>query len=400
MNNINLQEKDHRILGKEMDLFHFEEHSPGMVFYHANGWNLFRNIENYIRSKLEKQNYQEVKTPIMLDKSLWIQSGHWEKFKQDMFLSLDDDRMHIVKPMSCPGHIQIYQKDLHSYRELPIRYAEFGLVHRNESSGSLNGMMRLKSFTQDDGHIFCRPDQMHDEAKQFISLLYEVYEKFGFKDIVVKFSDRPEKRFGDDDLWDQAEDALRKSCDDMNIKYIHQPGEGAFYGPKLEFALKDSLDRYWQCGTLQLDFVLPKRFNLSYIDQDGSKKPPVILHRAILGSIERWIGILLENYGGRLPMWLNPINFRVMNISEKSYDYSYEIFQKLKSNGHRIDFDFSDNRINQKIANVLSSKIPFSIIIGKNEEEQKVLTLKDNYSNEQFLMSLDEFNERYAYDID
>lgn len=369
--------RDHRRLGVDLDLFHLQDDAVGHIFWHPKGWTVYQIIESYMRKKLSRDGYVEVKTPQMLDRSLWEKSGHWEKFKEAMFVIHEDEHKTLaVKPMSCPGHVQIFRKGIKSYRDLPLRMAEFGCCHRNEPSGGLHGIMRTRAFTQDDGHIFCEPSQIISETILFCNSLKEVYRDFGFEEISVKFSDRPKVRAGDDEVWDIAEDALKKASDAAGLSYTLNPGEGAFYGPKLEFVLKDSIGREWQCGTLQVDFVLPERLDASYIDKDGVKRRPVMLHRAIFGSFERFIGILIEHYGGKLPLWIAPIQVVVAPISESFNDYATEVCDLLKQRNVRANLDVRPEKISYKVREHSLQKIPYIFIVGAKEAQDKTVSVR------------------------
>ncbi len=382
------EKRDHRKLGKELELFHIEEHTPGMVFWHEKGWTIYRTIENYIRSKIQKSGYIEVKTPILVDRSLWEASGHWEKFHENMFTSnSDEERTMAVKPMNCPCHVQIFRQGLKSYRDLPLRMAEFGTCHRNESSGSLHGIMRLRGFVQDDAHIFCMEDQITSETVAFCALLKDVYKTFGFNDVIVKFSDRPAKRAGTDETWDKAENALKEAVNAAGLEWTLNPGEGAFYGPKLEFTLRDALGRHWQCGTLQVDFVLPERLDANYIAPDGSKQRPVMLHRAILGAIERFIGILIEEYSGKFPLWLAPVQVVVATITDAADAYAREICEELKQVGIRAVLDISNNKINYKVREHSLQKVPVMFVVGAKEAEGRSVSIRRLGSEQQQLQS-------------
>ena len=387
------EKRDHRKLGKEMDLFHIQEEATGSIFWHKKGWSIFRKIEEYIRSKLDQNGYEEVKTPQMIDKTLWEKSGHWDKFRENMFIAESEGRTLAIKPMNCPGHIEIFKTSLKSYRQLPLRMAEFGCCHRNESSGSLHGIMRVRAFTQDDAHIFCTRDQVNSETVAFCNLLREVYEDFGFRDVKVKFSTRPEVRAGTDEIWDQSEKALEEAVKEAGLEYEIQPGEGAFYGPKLEFTLVDAIGREWQCGTLQADFILPERLDANYIASDGSKQRPVMLHRAILGSFERFIGILIENYAGKLPLWLSPVQIVVATITNESDEYAKKVIQDLEAKGFLVEGDLSANKINYKIREHSLKKAPYILAIGKEEAQNNTVAVRTLGTWEQKVMSLDEFLE-------
>jgi threonyl-tRNA synthetase len=368
--------RDHRKIGKDLGLFHLQEEAQGMVFWHKKGHTIWRIIENYIRGKLEANGYFEVKTPQLVDRKLWEDSGHWEKFRANMFTSEVDDEVLALKPMNCPCHVQIFKQGTKSYKDLPMRMAEFGSCHRYEPSGSLHGIMRVRGFTQDDAHIFCEPDQITSETIKFCQLLIEVYKDFGFEEVSVKFSDRPQVRAGSDEVWDKAEMALKQAVGAAGLQYTLNPGEGAFYGPKLEFVLKDAVGRDWQLGTLQVDFVLPERLDANYISNKGEKLRPVILHRAIIGTFERFIGILIENYSGRFPLWLAPIQVSIATITNDVDEYGKSVYNRLKQNGIRCSLDISSEKINYKIRNLFNQKVPIIVIIGKEEEKEGVVTVR------------------------
>jgi threonyl-tRNA synthetase len=359
--------RDHRKIGRQLDLFHVQDEAPGMVFWHPHGWTLWQQIEQYMRRVLSAAGYQEVRTPMVMDRVLWEKSGHWENYREHMFTTASESRDYAVKPMNCPGHVQIFNQGLRSYRDLPLRLAEFGSCHRNEPSGALHGIMRVRAFTQDDAHIFCREDQVQQEAADFIDLLQRVYADFGFQEILVKLSTRPAKRIGEDAIWDRAEAALRAALDGKALAWDLNPGEGAFYGPKIEFSLKDSIGRVWQCGTLQLDFALPGRLGAEFIDEDNTRKVPVMLHRAILGSLERFIGILIENHAGAMPLWLSPVQVVVMNISEAQSAYANRVAATLKGAGLRVRCDLRNEKINYKIREHSLQKLPYQVIVGDKE---------------------------------
>lgn len=385
------EKRDHRKLGRELGLFHIQEEAQGMVFWHDKGWTIYRILESYIRDKIRKNGYVEVKTPVLVDRSLWEKSGHWEKFRENMFISQsDEDSILALKPMNCPCHIQIFNQGLKSYRDLPLRMAEFGNCHRNEPTGSLHGLMRVRGFVQDDAHIFCTEEQITSETIEFCSLLKEVYKDFGFEEIKVKFSDRPEKRAGTDETWDKAENALKEAVEQAGLNYTLNPGEGAFYGPKLEFVLRDAIGRDWQCGTLQVDFVLPERLDANYIAQDGSKQRPVMLHRAILGSLERFIGILIENYSGRLPMWISPVQAVVMSITNDVDDYTHKVAKQLEEAGIRTKLDLLSDKISYKIRKYVLEKIPVLIVAGKTEAENGTVSVRIGNNPDQQTMTVDE----------
>ncbi|MDX2082849.1 MAG: threonine--tRNA ligase [Rickettsiales bacterium] len=385
------EKRDHRKIGRAMDLFHVQEEAAGSVFWHPKGWVIYREIENYIRQKLEKNNYVEVKTPQMVDRILWEKSGHWEKFRENMFVVEGEERTLAIKPMNCPCHVQIFNQELKSYRQLPLRMAEFGSCHRNEPSGSLHGIMRVRAFTQDDAHIFCEESQINEETVKFCELLKEVYRDFGFVDVKVKFSTRPEKRAGSDATWDKAENALSKAVKVAGLNYEINAGEGAFYGPKLEFTLIDAIKREWQCGTLQVDFVLPERLDANYIASDGSKKRPVMLHRAILGSFERFIGMLIENYAGKFPLWLSPVQMVVATITNDSDGYGAQVLAKLKEAGFRAEGDFDAQKINYKIREHSLKKVPYILAVGKKEGENGTVSVRKFGEENQQVMTLESF---------
>lgn len=385
------EKRDHRKIGKLMDLFHVQEEATGSVFWHPNGWVIYREIEKYIREKLEKDGYVEVKTPQMVDRVLWEKSGHWDKFRENMFIAESENRTLAIKPMNCPCHVQIFNQALKSYRDLPLRMAEFGSCHRNESSGSLHGIMRVRAFTQDDAHIFCEEDQINEETIQFCRLLQDVYRDFGFEDVKVKFSTRPEVRAGTDETWDKSEKSLAEAVKAAGLEYEIQEGEGAFYGPKLEFTLVDAIGREWQCGTLQVDFILPERLDASYVAKDGSRKRPVMLHRAILGSFERFIGMLIENYAGKFPLWLSPVQMVVATITNDSDVYGQEVLQKLKAQGFRVEGDFDAQKINYKIREHSLKKVPYILAVGKKEAENGSVAVRKLGEDGQKVMSLEEF---------
>ena len=385
------EKRDHRRLGRELDLFHMQEEAVGSIFWHPKGWSLYREIEAHVRRRLEDGDYKEVKTPQLLDKSLWEASGHWDKFRENMFTAdSEDDRTLALKPMNCPGHVQIYKQGLKSYRDLPIRMAEFGSCHRNEPSGALHGIMRVRAFTQDDAHIFCSEDQITSESIIFCDLLRKIYKDFGFEDVRVKFSDRPGVRAGDDETWDRAEEALKSACEAAGLETTLNPGEGAFYGPKLEFVLRDAIGRDWQCGTLQVDFVLPERLDANYIASDGSKKRPVMLHRAILGSMERWIGILIEQYAGRFPMWLAPVQLVITTITSDNDDYAYKVLEECKKAGLRAAVDTRNEKINYKIREHSNAKIPVILVVGTKEYENETVAMRRLGGKSQEILALDD----------
>ena len=385
------EKRDHRRLGRELDLFHMQEEAVGSIFWHPRGWSLYREIEAHVRRRLEDGNYKEVKTPQLIDRSLWEASGHWDKFRENMFTAdSEDDRTLALKPMNCPGHVQIYKQGLKSYRDLPIRMAEFGSCHRNEPSGALHGIMRVRAFTQDDAHIFCSEDQITSESIIFCDLLRKIYKDFGFEDVRVKFSDRPGVRAGDDLTWDRAEEALKNACEAAGLETTLNPGEGAFYGPKLEFVLRDAIGRDWQCGTLQVDFVLPERLDANYIASDGSKKRPVMLHRAILGSMERWIGILIEQYAGRFPIWLAPVQAVITTITSDNDEYAYKVLEECKKVGLRAAVDIRNEKINYKIREHSNAKIPVILVVGTKEQENETVAVRRLGGKSQEILALDD----------
>ncbi|MBX7145704.1 MAG: threonine--tRNA ligase [Alphaproteobacteria bacterium] len=385
------EKRDHRRLGREMGLFHQQEEATGSIFWHPKGWVLYRLLENYIRNKIINNGYVEVKTPLVIDRSLWEASGHWDNFKDNMFFMHSEERALALKPMNCPAHIQIFRQGITSYRDLPLRLSEFGTCHRNEPSGSLHGIMRTRAFTQDDAHIFCTEDQVTEETKKFCHLLLQVYKELGFDKIVVKFADRPVNRIGSDEDWDKAENSLKKAVDDLGMDYQISKGEGAFYGPKLEFHLQDTLGRSWQCGTLQLDPLMPQRLQAVYIGSDGQKHHPIMLHRAILGSLERFIGILLEHYAGKLPLWLAPVQVIVTTITDEAKDYAYEVLELLKNQGIRCDLDIRNEKISYKIREHSLTKTPILFILGKREKEERMVALRQlGEEKGQEVLTLDE----------
>jgi len=370
------EKRDHRKLAKQLDLLHMQDEAPGMVFWHPKGWIVWQQIEQYMRQKFVEYGYQEVRTPAMMDRSLWEKSGHWENYHDNMFTTSSENRDYAVKPMNCPGHVQIFNHGLHSYRDLPLRLAEFGSCHRNEPSGALHGIMRVRGFTQDDAHIFCTEEQIEQEVADFIVMLQKCYADFGFNDVLVKLSTRPDKRVGSDESWDKAEAALAAALDKSGLAYELQPGEGAFYGPKVEFTLKDSIGRLWQCGTIQLDFNLPVRLGAEFVDEDNTRKPPVMLHRAILGSMERFIGILIEHHAGNFPLWLAPVQVMVMNISERQTEYAEKVTQALRQAGIRAISDLSNNKITYKIREHSLQKLPYQVVVGDKEVETGMVAVR------------------------
>ena len=387
------EKRDHRKLAKQLDLFHLQEEAPGMVYWHDKGWRIYQVVENYIRSQLREHGYQEVHTPQIIDRTLWEKSGHWDKFHDDMFTTASENRDYAIKPMNCPAHIQIFNQGLKSYRELPLRLAEFGSCHRNEPSGTLHGIMRLRHFVQDDAHIFCSEDQIQNEVSDFIDLLFEVYKDFGFEDILIKLSTRPEKRVGKDEDWDRAEAALQQALDAKSLEWELQPGEGAFYGPKIEFSLKDSIGRVWQCGTIQVDFSMPGRLDASYIDHEGNKQVPVMLHRAILGSLERFIGILIEESAGLLPLWLSPVQAVVINITDDQADFVTEVEKTLKKQGFRVESDLRNEKIGFKIREHTIQRIPYILVVGNREVEGGAVSVRTQKGEDLGSMTVEMFAE-------
>ena len=388
------EKRDHRKLGKELELFHFQEEAPGSVFWHAKGWTLFRTLIDYMRQRQEEAGYEEINTPDIMDKSLWVKSGHLEKFGDNMFTTEPrEDRVYALKPMNCPGGVQVYKQGLKSYRDLPLRVAEFGKVHRYEPSGALHGLMRVRAFTQDDAHIFCTEDQITEESKKVCDLVLSIYKDFGFENVSIKFSDRPEKRVGNDDVWDKSEAALREAMEATGLEYTLNPGEGAFYGPKLEFILKDAIGREWQCGTLQVDLNLPERLDATYVGEDGLKHNPVMLHRALFGSLERFIGILIEHYAGNLPIWLSPVQAVVAPITSDINEYAESVFSSLKNNGIRVEKDLRNEKISYKIRENSLKKIPYQLILGKNEMEDNTVTLREFGNDKQEKIKFEKLND-------
>ena len=385
------EKRDHRRIGKQLDFFHLQEEAPGMVFWHAKGWVIYREIENYMRGKLRKYGYEEVQGPQILDRSLWEKSGHWDKFGGNMFTCCIDEHDYAIKPMNCPGHIQIFNQGLRSYRELPVRYAEFGICHRNEPSGTLHGLMRVRRFVQDDGHIFCTRSQIRDEIERVCQMVYEVYHDFGFDEVELALSTRPEKRVGSDEIWDEAEADLQAALETQGKPFRLQPGEGAFYGPKIEFTLKDSLGRRWQCGTVQLDFSMPERLGAHYIDENDERQTPVMIHRAILGSLERFIGILIEQYAGQMPLWLSPVQAVVMPITDAQADYANEVAEQLVAAGLRAEKDLRNEKINYKIREHTLQRVPFMLVAGDREKAASSVSVRKRDGKDLGVMSVDDF---------
>ncbi|WP_333876319.1 threonine--tRNA ligase [Methylobacter sp.] len=393
------EKRDHRKLAKTLDLFHSQEEAPGMVFWHEKGWVIYQQVEQYIREKLRVNGYGEVRTPQVVDRSLWERSGHWEKFGDMIFTTHSENRDYAIKPMNCPCHVQIYNQGLKSYRDLPIRLAEFGSCHRNEPSGTLHGLMRVRNFVQDDAHIFCTEGQIQDEVSTFIDMLFDVYKDFGFEEVIIKLSTRPENRVGDDSVWDKAENALELALNTKGLKWDLQPGEGAFYGPKIEFSLKDCIGRVWQCGTIQVDFSMPGRLDATYIAEDGSRQVPVMLHRAILGSLERFIGILIEQHAGTFPLWLSPVQVVVLNITDRHAEYASQIMLDLEKQGIRVKIDLRNEKIGFKIREHSMQRVPYLVIIGDKELEQQSITVRTQKGDDLGSLSIDEFTGRLRQEI-
>jgi threonyl-tRNA synthetase len=384
------EKRDHRRLGREMDLFHFQEEAAGMPFWHPKGWSLYRSLERYMRGRLETGGYLEVKSPQLVDRTLWEKSGHWEKFREHMYTTESEERIFALKPMNCPGHVQIYRQRLKSYRDLPLRLAEFGACHRYEPSGALHGLMRVRAFTQDDAHIFCTEDQITSESQIFCDLLLSIYKDLGFDEVHVKFADRPPVRAGEDTVWDQAEGALMTALKSTGLPFTMNPGEGAFYGPKLEFVLRDAIGREWQCGTLQVDFVLPERLDATYVGEDNSRHRPVMLHRAILGSFERFIGVLIEHYAGRLPMWLSPVQVVLATITNDADDYAEQAAQAMRAEGLRVELDLRNEKIGYKVREHSLAKVPVIAAIGQREADEGTLALRRLGDKGQQVVSLND----------
>jgi threonyl-tRNA synthetase len=393
------EKRDHRRIGKIMDLFHTQEEAPGMVFWHDKGWSIYQTIEQYIRRTLQQNGYQEVRTPQLVDRSLWEKSGHWDKFGDMIFTTHSENRDYAVKPMNCPCHIQIYNQGLKSYRDLPLRMAEFGSCHRNEPSGTLHGLMRVRNFVQDDAHIFCTEDQIQDEVSAFIDLVFQVYRDFGFEEVKVALSTRPEQRVGDDALWDKAEKALEVALDNKGLDWTLQPGEGAFYGPKIEFALKDCLDRVWQCGTIQVDFSMPGRLDAEFVGEDGNRHVPVMLHRAILGSLERFIGILIEHYEGKLPLWLTPVQAAIMTITDRQNEFAQNLEESLKKHGLRVVSDLRNEKIGFKIREHTIQRVPYLLVIGDREAEMNTVAVRTRSGEDLGTLSVDELIRRLTEEV-
>lgn len=393
------EKRDHRKIGKTLDLFHWQEEAPGMVFWHNDGWSIYTELESFIRKKLTQYDYQEVKGPLMMDRSLWEKSGHWGKYSSNMFTTESEKREYAIKPMNCPGHVQIFNQGLKSYRDLPLRMAEFGCCHRNEPSGALHGLMRVRGFTQDDAHIFCTEEQILEEVSGCIKMVYDTYETFGFEKIVVKLSTRPDERVGSDEIWDKTESALADALKANNIEFDYQPNEGAFYGPKIEFTLYDCLDRAWQCGTVQLDFSMPGRLGSTYVAEDGERKVPVMIHRAILGSLERFIGILTEEYAGHFPTWLAPTQAVILNITDKQSEYCTKIAKKLQENAIRVKPDLRNEKIGFKIREHTLKRVPYMLVVGDKEMEAGEVAVRTRKGDDLGKMSIDEFLTKVKTDI-
>jgi threonyl-tRNA synthetase len=393
------EKRDHRKLGRQLDLFHFQDEAPGLIFWHPKGWTVWQQVEQYMRHVYQDNGYQEVKAPQILDRTLWEKSGHWDNYKDNMFTTDSENRHYALKPMNCPGHVQIFRSNMHSYRELPLRYGEFGQCHRNEPSGSLHGMMRVRGFTQDDGHIFCTEDQILDECVAFTALLQKVYRDFGFNEVIYKVATRPEKRVGSDELWDKAEQALIASLDRSGCEYEITPGEGAFYGPKIEYTLKDAIGRPWQCGTIQVDFSMPVRLEAEYVAEDNTRKVPVMLHRAILGSLERFIGMLIENHAGALPLWLAPTQIAILNISEGQADYAQKLEQNLKKQGFRVHADLRNEKITYKIREHSVQKLPYIVVVGDKERDANTVAVRARGNVDLGVMSIDSLVERLQQEL-
>ena len=393
------EKRDHRKLAKQLDLFHQQEEAPGMVFWHDRGWTVYRLVEQYIRDVIREHGYTEVRTPQVIDRSLWERSGHWDKFRENMFTTRSENRDYAVKPMNCPGHIQIFNQGLRSYRDLPLRMAEFGSCHRNEASGTLHGLMRLRNFVQDDAHIFCTEEQLQPEVAAFIDLLFRVYADFGFQEVIIKLSTRPEQRVGADEVWDRAEQALAVALDGKGLEWKLQPGEGAFYGPKIEFSLRDSIGRVWQCGTIQVDFSMPGRLGAEYVAEDGSRKVPVMLHRAILGSMERFIGILIEEHAGKLPAWLAPVQAVALNITDGQAEYAQEVVKVLRKQGFRVECDLRNEKIGLKIREHTLQRVPYLLVLGGRELENRTVAVRTRNGADLGAMPLEGFAEKLREEV-
>jgi len=388
------ERRDHRKIGKTLDLFHMQEEAPGMVFWHPKGWALWQTVEQYMRNVFRDNGYEEIRTPLVVSRTLWERSGHWDKFQADMFTTASEQRDYAIKPMNCPCHVQVYNQGLKSYRDLPLRLAEFGACHRNELSGVLHGLMRVRGFTQDDAHIFCTEDQVQDEVSRFIDLLHQVYADFGFQKVLVKLSTRPANRVGSDEVWDKAEAALEQALNSKGLEWQLQPGEGAFYGPKIEFSLADCLDRVWQCGTIQVDFSMPERLGALYVAEDGARRTPVMLHRAILGSLERFIGILIEHYAGFFPLWLAPVQVVVLNITDSQANYAKEVVASLQAQGIRAESDLRNEKIGFKIRAHSMQRVPYLVIVGEKEMESRTVSLRTQKGDDLGLFAFSDLIDR------
>ena len=394
------EKRDHRKIGKAQHLFHTQEEAPGMVFWHPHGWTIYLAVEQYIREKIQAAGYQEIRTPQIVDRSLWEKSGHWDKFRADMFTTSSENREYAIKPMNCPCHVQVFNQGLKSYRDLPLRLSEFGSCHRNEASGTLHGLMRVRNFVQDDAHIFCTEDQIQDEVSDFVDLLFDVYKDFGFTDIKLELSTRPEKRVGSDEVWDKAEKALEEALNSKGLDWTLQPGEGAFYGPKIDFSLRDCLGRVWQCGTIQVDFSMPGRLDAHYIADDNSRRVPVMLHRAILGSLERFIGILIEEYAGALPLWLSPVQAVVMNITDHQAEYVEKVAGILQKQGLRAEMDLRNEKIGFKIRKHTLARVPYLLVVGDREMENGTVAVRTRTGEDLGSISIEVFAERMSEETD
>jgi threonyl-tRNA synthetase len=393
------EKRDHRRLGTQLDLFHMQDLAPGMVFWHPKGWTLWQQVEQYMRRVYRDNGYHEVRAPLILDKSLWEKTGHWENFRENMFLTSSENRDYAVKPMNCPGHILIFNKGVRSYRDLPLRYGEFGSCHRNEPSGALHGLMRVRGFTQDDGHIFCREEDILPECLRFTALLQKVYRDFGFTEIIYRVATRPEKRIGSDESWDRAEAALRSALDQSGLQYTLSPGEGAFYGPKIEYSLKDGIGRVWQCGTIQVDFSMPGRLGAEYVAEDNTRRTPVMLHRAIVGSMERFVGILIEHYAGAFPLWLAPLQAVVLSITERQAEYAQRVASHLASSGYRVVADVRNEKISYKIREHSLQKLPYQLVVGDKEMQAQAVAVRTRSGEDLGAMALDRLMDRLAAEI-
>ena len=394
------EKRDHRKLGKELDLFHIDDHAPGVVFWHAKGWTIWQEVEQYMRAVYRNNGYREVKGPQLLDKSLWEKTGHWDKYRENMFVTESEKREYALKPMNCPGHILIYKQGVKSYRDLPLRFGEFGQCHRNEPSGGLHGIMRVRGFTQDDVHIFCTEDQILEECVAYTTLLQKVYQDFGFSNIIYKIATRPEKRIGSDEIWDKAEHALMESLRRSGCEFVVSPGDGAFYGPKVEYTLKDAIGRQWQCGTIQVDFSMPERLDAEYVAESGERKHPVMLHRAIVGSMERFIGILVEHYAGAMPVWLAPYQVAVLNITDAQAQYAQSVANALQKRGIRVVTDLRNEKVNYKIRELALQKLPYILVVGDKEMAEQKVSVRARGNQNLGEMALTELIERVCSEID